>query len=65
VAILPYSMGIAGAFTSILIALTGIGFTILSWLLLKTRTMKAASRVMFGSFIYLPVIQIAMLIDKF
>jgi heme o synthase len=65
VAILPYSMGLSGTLTSLMIAVTGLGFTALSWSLLRTRTMKAASRVMFGSFIYLPVIQIAMLIDKF
>ena len=46
-------------------AVAGAAFTAQAWYLLRVRTVKAASRLMFGSFIYLPVVQIAMLIDKF
>lgn len=65
VAILPYSIDLSGWLTATVIGLAGLGFSIQAWWLLKTRTLKAASRLMFGSFIYLPVVQIAMLIDKF
>jgi protoheme IX farnesyltransferase len=65
VAILPFSLGMSGWITSIVIAIAGAGFAAQALLLLRTRTIKSASRLMFGSFIYLPVVQIAMLIDKF
>jgi heme o synthase len=65
VAVLPYALGLSGWITSAVIAATGLAFSFQAWTLLKVRTVKAASRLMFGSFIYLPVVQIAMLIDKF
>lgn len=63
--VLPYAFSISGMITVVTMGVAGIGFSVQAWLLLKTRTVKAASRLMFGSFIYLPVVQIAMLIDKF
>jgi protoheme IX farnesyltransferase len=65
VAFLPFSIGIAGVWTTVVIGLAGLAFSVQAVMLLRLRTMKAASRLMFGSFIYLPVVQIAMLIDKF
>jgi heme o synthase len=65
VAVLPYAFGVSGWIAAVVIAATGLGFSFQAWTLLKVRTVKAASRLMFGSFIYLPVVQIAMLIDKF
>jgi protoheme IX farnesyltransferase len=65
VCVLPYAYGIGGLATLLVMAVSGLGFTAQAWLLLKTRTVKAASRLMFGSFIYLPIVQITMMIDKF
>jgi protoheme IX farnesyltransferase len=65
VAVLPYAFSISSLATVIVLMVAGMAFSVQAWMLLKHRTVKAASRLMFGSFIYLPVVQIAMLIDKF
>jgi heme o synthase len=65
VSLLPYSFGMVSPATVIVMSVAGMLFTVQAWILLRMRTVKAASRLMFGSFIYLPVVQIAMLIDKF
>lgn len=65
VCVLPYAFELSGWLTASAMALAGALFTMQAWSLLRARTVKAASRLMFGSFIYLPVVQIAMLIDKF
>lgn len=65
VCVLPYAFDMLALPTVIVLALAGAAFTLQSYALLRVRTLKAASRLMFGSFIYLPVVQIAMLIDKF
>jgi protoheme IX farnesyltransferase len=65
VSFLPYSAGMVGEIGLAIILATGLGFSAVAWLLLKKLNVKAASRLMFSSFIYLPVVQITMLIDKF
>lgn len=65
VAVLPYAFSMVGWVTVGVLMVAGAVFSVQAWWLLKTQTLKAASRLMFGSFIYLPVVQIAMLIDKF
>ncbi|MBL0015822.1 MAG: protoheme IX farnesyltransferase [Bacteroidetes bacterium] len=65
VVILPLAVGMSGWITTVVLGLAGAGFSIQAFILLQTRTIKSASRLMFGSFIYLPIVQIAMLIDKF
>jgi protoheme IX farnesyltransferase len=65
VVILPLAVGMSGWITTVVLGLAGAGFSIQALILLQTRTIKSASRLMFGSFIYLPIVQIAMLIDKF
>lgn len=65
VVILPLSIGLSGWITTAVIGIAGAVFSVQALMLLRTRTVKAASRLMFGSFLYLPVVQIAMLIDKF
>lgn len=65
VSFLPYTAGMVGEIGLAIILATGLGFSAVAWMLLKKRNVKAASRLMFSSFIYLPVVQITMLIDKF
>ena len=65
VCILPYAFGITDMVTSVVMAVAGALFSVQAYRLLQQRTVKEASRLMFSSFIYLPVVQIAMLIDKF
>ncbi len=60
----PYLLGMTG-FTSAIVAVTcGILFLCQTFYLMKTIDRKAALLLMFGSFIYLPVVQIAFLLDK-
>lgn len=65
VAILPYHIGLIAWETMAVAMAAGLLFSIRSFQLLQKLSPKAAKGVMFGSFIYLPVVQIAMLIDKF
>ncbi len=65
VCVLPYAFGMTEMTTSVVMAVAGALFSVQAFRLLQKRTVKEASRLMFSSFIYLPVVQIAMLIDKF
>ena len=61
---LPYMFGMSGI-TSAYIALgCGILFFLQTMYLWKECTVKAALLLMFGSFLYLPVVQIAFVLDK-
>jgi len=62
---MPYMLGMIGPWTLAVLLVAALGFTAQAYLLLRTRTLKAASRLMFGSFLYLPIVQISMLVDKF
>jgi protoheme IX farnesyltransferase len=62
--LLPAQFGIAGTTSAIIATCFGILFLAQTFYLMKTGTNKAALMMMFGSFIYLPVVQIAYLVDK-
>lgn len=62
---MPYVLGMIGPWTLAVLLVAALGFTAQAYMLLRARTLKAASRLMFGSFLYLPVVQISMLVDKF
>lgn len=64
VSLLPLRFGMAGAVTGVIAIVCGTIFFIQSVNLYRTCSIKAAARLMFSSFIYLPVIQLALLIDK-
>lgn len=60
----PYLLGMTG-FSSAIIAVTcGILFLGQTFYLMKNTSDKAALMIMFGSFLYLPIVQIAYLLDK-
>ncbi len=64
VGILPYFNGMSGSI-SLLIVLVANFFMIGQCVrLYREMTIQAARRVMFGSYIYLPVVLLALLIDK-
>lgn len=65
VGLLPYHTGMIGPITLGVLVLAGLGFTYKSFRLYRTMDSKGALGVMFASFIYLPIIQIGMMIDKF
>ena len=64
VSLLPLFFGISGYISAGVILISGILFLLLAIKLFNTLSPKDASRLMFASFIYLPVVQVAMLIDK-
>lgn len=64
VSVLPSFLNMGGYVLALVSLLAGILFLIQAIRLYKTCTIKAASKLMFSSFIYLPLVQLALLIDK-
>jgi len=62
--ILPAKLGIAGPISAIVCSLVGLVFLILTVFLLKDGSTKSAKRIMFFSFIYLPIVLLTILFDK-
>ncbi len=62
--LLPAKMGITGINSAVVATLCGVLFFGQTFRLMKDGSRKSALRIMFGSFIYLPVVQIAFLLDK-
>lgn len=63
-ALLPQFFGFTGTVTTVLMFICGLVFTAQAVNLYITCDTKAAQKLMFGSFIYLPVVQIVWMIDK-
>ena len=61
---MPIVFNISGSVAAIIIILCGIGFILQAIKLYSKCDVKSAQQLMFGSFIYLPVVQIALMIDK-
>ncbi len=64
VGVFPFFLGISGIISMIVVAVAASYFTYASIKLYQEETDSAALKVMFASFIYLPVVQIALLLDK-
>ena len=62
--VMPFMFDITGWLGLIVMTIAGLIFTRQAWILYKDCSMNAARRLMFGSFIYLPVVQIILLIDN-
>lgn len=62
--LLPSQFGITGFASAIVATCMGVLFLAQTFYLMKTGTNRAALFMMFGSFIYLPVVQIALLMDR-
>lgn len=62
--LLPAWVGLTGITSAVIATLCGVGFLASTFSLMKTGNEKSAKQIMFGSFIYLPVVQIAYLLDK-
>lgn len=68
--VLPSQFGITGLYSAFVVTLCGALFFAQTFYLMKQcligeeRSYKAARSIMFGSFIYLPVVQIALILDK-
>lgn len=63
-ALLPQFFGFTGSITTVLMLVCGLLFTMQAVNLYVNCETDAARKLMFGSFIYLPVVQIVWMIDK-
>lgn len=61
---LPYMLGMTGINSALVAMVGGILFLAQTFHLMRTCTDKAALQMMFGSLLYLPVVQIVYMIDK-
>lgn len=62
--LLPATFGITGINSAVVVTLCGVAFLAQTFSLMKSGSRTSALRIMFGSFIYLPIVQIAYLLDK-
>jgi len=62
--LLPAKFGVTGLNSAIVATVCGVAFFAQTFSLLRTGDRKSALRIMFGSFLYLPIVQIAYLLDK-
>jgi protoheme IX farnesyltransferase len=62
--LLPLKLGLTGIDSAIVATICGTLFLFQTFRLMADCSRKSALQIMFGSFIYLPVVQIAYLIDK-
>jgi protoheme IX farnesyltransferase len=62
--LLPSLFGITGIHSAFVVTICGVLFLSQTFYLMKECTKEAALKIMFGSFLYLPIVQIALLIDK-
>ena len=61
---LPLQFGMAGTTSAIIAVVCGVLFLMQTFYLMQTCSKKAAMNIMFGSFLYLPIVQIAFVLDK-
>lgn len=61
--ILPYMVGFTGVRSAVVVMVTGLFFLAQTFLLMKNCDKKSAKQMMFGSFLYLPIVQIAYVLD--
>ncbi|RDB04045.1 heme o synthase [Runella aurantiaca] len=61
---LPYELGMTGINSALVAMLFGVLFLAQTFHLMRKCSDKTALQLMFGSFIYLPIVQIAYLLDK-
>lgn len=62
--LLPAKFGMTGLDSAIVATICGVAFFAQTFSLMKTGSRQSALRIMFGSFLYLPIVQIAYLLDK-
>lgn len=62
--LLPATIGITGINSAIVATVCGVLFFAQTFSLMRSGDRKSALKIMFGSFLYLPIVQIAYLLDK-
>ena len=62
--LIPMQIGITGTISAVIAVVCGVLFLAQTFRLMRDNSHQSALRIMFGSFIYLPVVQIAFMLDK-
>lgn len=62
--LLPAKFGITGINSALVVTVCGVLFLAQTFSLMKDGSRNSALRIMFGSFLYLPIVQIAFILDK-
>ncbi|MHC2992090.1 protoheme IX farnesyltransferase [Pontibacter sp. HJ8] len=62
--LLPLQFGMTGTTSALIAVICGVLFLAQTFYLMRTCSKKAAMNIMFGSFLYLPIVQIAFVLDK-
>ncbi len=62
--LLPATFGITGINSAIIATICGVIFFAQTFSLMRSGDRKSALKIMFGSFLYLPIVQVAYLLDK-
>jgi heme o synthase len=62
--LLPAKFGMTGINSAIVTTVCGVFFLMQTFYLMKECSVKSARQMMFGSFFYLPIVQIALVLDK-
>ncbi|MGL1885664.1 MAG: heme o synthase [Reichenbachiella sp.] len=62
--LLPAYFGLTGLNSAIIATVCGCVFLAQTFMLMRDNSDKSALKIMFGSFLYLPIVQIAFLLDK-
>jgi protoheme IX farnesyltransferase len=64
VSLMPAWLGISGIISAIIVFICGGVFLFQAVALFKNCTIDAAKKLMFGSFFYLPIVQLALYFDR-
>lgn len=64
VSLLPVFFKMSGPLSAIIISISGVAFLIMAYKLYKDCTIESARKLMFASFIYLPIVQLAVLTGR-
>ncbi|MES2388475.1 MAG: heme o synthase [Bacteroidota bacterium] len=62
--LMPFQLGITGSMSAMVVTLCGTLFLFQTFSLMASCSNKAAKSIMFGSFLYLPIVQIAFVLDR-
>ena len=64
VSLLPFALGVTGIISAIVCVLCGVVFLLQAIKLYRDCEISSAKQLMFGSFFYLPIVQLALYFDK-
>lgn len=62
--LMPCYFGVTGINSGVVVTICGVLFLSQTFMLMKDCSKKSALKIMFGSFLYLPIVQISFLLDK-